>query len=76
MRISYDREARAAYVSLLGPLEDGSSVRQVGPIDIPGGDGQVVIDVDKDGHILGFEVLNAGLALSPDVIAKATNPGE
>ena len=61
---------------MLGAIEDGSSMRQVGPIDIPGGDGQVVIDVDKDGHILGFEVLNADLALSPDVIAKATNPGE
>ncbi|MEV8148509.1 DUF2283 domain-containing protein [Arthrobacter sp. NPDC080073] len=76
MRISYDPEARAAYVSLLGAIEDGSSVRQLGPIDLPGGDGQIVVDLDRDGHILGFEILNADLALSPEVNAKASNPGE
>ena len=43
MRISYDEEVDAAYVTLGSPIRDGEAEHQVGFIETPNGVTQVII---------------------------------
>jgi uncharacterized protein YuzE len=42
---------------------------------VPGGGGEIILDFNDAGHLLGVEVLGASAVLSPDVIAAAVPPG-
>ena len=59
----------AAYLSVSGHIADGEAVEQV----VLGreGRGQVVLDFDADGRLLGVEVLGASALLRPDALAAA-----
>ena len=60
MKIEYDREADALYVQFRkGSVEDN--------IDVEEG---VTVDLDRDGHILGIEILAAGKRLGINEIAN------
>lgn len=67
MRATYDTEANAAYVSFQ-PIEPGQAVEQV-VLGRPQGD--VVLDFDGQGRLLGVEVVGARELLSPQVLAEA-----
>lgn len=56
MRVTYDVEANAAYVEL-GVVADGTAVENV-VIERPGR-GDIVLDFDADGRLLGIEVIGA-----------------
>ncbi|WP_326819771.1 DUF2283 domain-containing protein [Streptosporangium sp. NBC_01756] len=61
---TYDPEAEGTYVYLHGPISPGSAVRTV-TVD----DAMVNFDLDKDGKVIGIEILAAwpgerGLRLS------------
>jgi uncharacterized protein YuzE len=59
--VTYDPEADMAYVRVVEP-EAGSSVRQI-VVDDVGLPGQVVIDIDRDGRIRGFELFDGSRSL-------------
>ena len=75
MQITYDSQADAAYVRLGGPIAPGEATQQVHSILAPGGGGEIILDFNDAGHLLGLEVLGASSVLSPGVIAVAVPPG-
>lgn len=74
MRISFDDEADAAYVSIVEPIGQGEACTQVWVKSkrIRGGD--IILDLDRDGRLLGVEVLGATVLLRPDTLAGAVRP--
>ncbi len=60
MKIEYDNEADALYIELREAYVDNN-------IDIEEG---VTVDVDKEGHIIGVEILDASKKLSLKDIAN------
>ncbi|MBI4610396.1 MAG: DUF2283 domain-containing protein [Candidatus Rokubacteria bacterium] len=62
MKIEYDPEADALYIQIREAHPDDN-------IDIEEG---VTVDVDKDGHIVGVEILDASKRLSPSDFTNIT----
>jgi uncharacterized protein YuzE len=60
MRISYDPEADALYIEL----------RSVAPADGVDLEQGVTADLDGDGHVIGFEVLDASERLGMDALSS------
>ncbi|MCJ1697557.1 DUF2283 domain-containing protein [Rathayibacter caricis] len=71
MRITYDPTADAAYIMITDRIADGSAVQQLDSIATPGGLGEVILDFDADGRLLGVEILNARDVLPSSVIDAA-----
>jgi len=75
MRLTYDDLADAAYVYVVDVVEPGESKRRVS-VSLYGSPyralADVVIDLDKDGRILGFEILGARRHLRPETRDAAT----
>ena len=70
MRISYDPEVDAAYISLTTePLLPG---RDSIPCPTPEGVNAMVVLDWRDGKIVGIEVLDASALLHADLIAEAS----
>ena len=62
MKITYDPEADALYIALRdAPATDG--------LDIEEG---VSVDLDKDGHIIGIEILDASKRLTPEELTSVS----
>jgi uncharacterized protein YuzE len=56
IRMTYDEGTNAAYIYMKDPVERGESVKQ----EIASGESiSLIIDLDKDGKILGIEFLMA-----------------
>jgi uncharacterized protein YuzE len=72
MRISYDAQVDAAYISLTETALDPG--RDSIPLEVPDGMGAMVIMDWKDGRIVGLEVLDATALLHPDLLALAEPP--
>jgi uncharacterized protein YuzE len=75
MRITYDAAADAAYVSLVETIGDGEAATQIHSITTPGDRGEVALDFDADGRLLGVEVLRASAVLPAAVLADAMRIG-
>jgi uncharacterized protein YuzE len=75
MRVTYDASADAAYIELAGPLGDGQSASQIHSLVTPGGRGEVALDFDDAGRLLGIEVLGASAVLPASVLAGAVRIG-
>ena len=75
MDLTYDPEADAAYVALGGPIAPGGAAQQIHSIATPDGRGEVTLDFDTEGRLLGVEVLNASAVLEPGVLDGAGPPG-
>ena len=71
MRLTYDPSADAAYLHLADPIGDGESATQIHSITTPGDRGEVALDFDADGRLLGIEVLHASAVLPTRVLADA-----
>ncbi|WP_378078398.1 DUF2283 domain-containing protein [Actinoplanes sichuanensis] len=67
--MSYDSEANAAYLTIEQKILDGSAIENV-VVERPG-QGDIVLDFDADGRLLGVEVIGARELLSADVLATA-----
>ena len=65
MKIEYDREADALYIQFCEAFVEESR-------DIEDG---VVIDLDKEGHIIGVEILDASKRFGLKAIANITIEG-
>jgi uncharacterized protein YuzE len=74
VRISYDPEADAAYISLTDePLMPG---RDSIPCETPDDQRGAIVVMDwKNGKIVGLEVLDASSLLHADLLARAHLPG-
>ena len=69
MRVSYDVDADAAYLSLVDrDLRAGEAVEQSQIIATPSGTGSLIVDFDAAGRMLGIEVLCASAVLPPDLL--------
>ena len=69
MRMTYDSDADAAYLAIGDEVADGSAVENV-VIERPGR-GDIVLDFDADGRLLGVEVIGATGLLRPATLAAA-----
>lgn len=74
MEIEFDPAADAAYVRIVDHIRAGEAVTQVVVEDdrLPG---EVILDLDRDGFLLGVEVLGASDLLRPATLASARRPG-
>lgn len=72
MRITYDTQSDAAYIRIGGPIVDGQATQQLHSIQTPGGKGEIILDFDDTGYLLGVEVLFASSVLAPEVLASST----
>ncbi|MGR6913821.1 DUF2283 domain-containing protein [[Actinomadura] parvosata] len=70
MRIEYGGENDVAYIYLADHIGKGEAVRQV-VVDDDGLRGEVIIDVDRDGKVLGVEIVGASYVLRPETLATA-----
>ena len=71
MRIRYDPSANAAYLPVGREPRAGESVEQVHGIADPKGFGEIILDFDADGHLIGVEILGARALLRPETLADA-----
>lgn len=74
MDITHDAEVDAAYITLGRPIGPGEAARQIHSIRAPGGAGEIILDFDADGRLLGIEVLGAAAVLRPELLAGARPP--
>ncbi len=65
MKTTYDKEADAAYIYVRHPIKPGESKKT---IEL---DKDIIIDLDKDGRLLGVEILNAKKILSKKALQSA-----
>ncbi|RIJ56973.1 DUF2283 domain-containing protein [Clavibacter phaseoli] len=75
MRVTYDPAADAAYVELAGPVGDGEAATTIHSIATPGARGEVALDFDADGRLIGIEVLHASAVLPAAALAGAVRIG-
>ena len=78
MRLSWDRDAEAAYLSLLPPEERemGESRDQVTLEEVAASTGiaalnAIVLDIDGDGRLIGIEFLSPQQTLRPSTLRQA-----
>ncbi|MEY2847676.1 MAG: hypothetical protein RI885_341 [Actinomycetota bacterium] len=74
MHLSYDPEANAAYWALGTPLQPGQSTQQLSGLTTPGGRGEIIIDFDADGQLLGVEILHADAVIRRALLDTARPP--
>ena len=70
MRIDYDPDANAAYIYLSEDRYAGvaANTYPCDPIEVGG---EINLDFDKDGRLIGVEVLDANKKLAPETLAEA-----
>jgi uncharacterized protein YuzE len=75
MRVSFDEEADAAYITFGDrPIAPGEAETTVHSIQAPGGS-EMMLDFDGSGRLLGIEVLSATGVLPGALLAHAALPG-
>ena len=70
MRITYDPKADAAYIYLVDEIRPGGVARTY-PCDPREVNGQINLDFDSEGRLLGIEVLDARRKLPEDLLRGA-----
>lgn len=70
MRIDYDDENDVAYVRLVDRVNAGESATQI-PVEADEIPGYVILDLDKEGALLGIEIVGASRILRPATLSAA-----
>ncbi|MDI6738713.1 MAG: DUF2283 domain-containing protein [Nanoarchaeota archaeon] len=65
MKLTYDKEADAAYVYLVRHIRRGEAKKNIKVI------GNMVLDFNDNGKLLGIEILNARKILKRETLAGA-----
>jgi uncharacterized protein YuzE len=70
MKITLDRRADAVYILLASSFDDADVVKTYlcDPIEV---DGQINLDFDVAGHLVGIEILDASHKLPPELLKEA-----
>ena len=71
MRVSFDPTVDAAYITIVDRIEDGEAVRQVIARSDDPNPSEFILDLDREGRLLGVEVLAASHQLRPETLALA-----
>jgi YD repeat-containing protein len=71
VRLTYDPDVNVAYLQVADAIGDGEAAIQHHSIATPKGDGELIVDYDADGRLLGIEILQADRVLLPDVLLRA-----
>lgn len=67
--LRYDPEVDAAYATIGRPIRPGEASRQL-HVELPDGvPGEIILDFDRDGHLLGVEILGATRLLRAEDLA-------
>ena len=69
MHFTYDPDADAAYLYLVDGFE--YSKQQISGISKDGMGGELEIDINEDGKVIGIEFVGASLILPEQVVSKA-----
>jgi len=70
IHVSYDSSVDAAYISLPDVPQAGSAVHMYA-CDPIGVDGMINLDFDREGRLIGIEVLGARRKLLPELLESA-----
>src|SRR5260370_38757574 len=73
MRLTYDASVDAAYIYFVDHIADGA-VSETYPCEPRGGKGDINLDFDASGRLLGIEVLGARSVLPAEALNKAEWP--
>ena len=65
MKFEYDKKVDAAYIYIEYPLRDGEAKRT---IEL---DGNIILDFDEEGKLLGVEILDASKVLKKEASLEA-----
>jgi uncharacterized protein YuzE len=71
MRVTYDRAVDAAYIYLMDAIVPGTA-RHTYPCDPLEVNGQINLDFDAAGRLIGIEVLDASRLLPERLLEQAT----
>ncbi|MEO3886522.1 DUF2283 domain-containing protein [Nonomuraea sp. B5E05] len=74
MRIEYNDENDVAYIYLVDRINAGESATQI-PVEADEIPGYVILDLDKEGALLGIEIVGASRILRPATLSAAQNDG-
>ena len=69
MRVSFDPEANMAYIKFVDRPGTGEAIRQVA-VSEPGGP-RIVLDLDREGTLIGIEVFDARESLPAELLDQA-----
>lgn len=64
MRFEYDKEVDAGYIYVVEDVKNGEAVKTIQLND------NIILDFDKNGKLLGVEILDAKKVLSEKVLAE------
>lgn len=65
MKIEYDKDANAAYIYIVENIAVDEAVKTIELND------NIILDFDKNGKLLGIEVLNASKVLNKELLVSA-----
>jgi uncharacterized protein YuzE len=71
MRVEYDHEADAAYLYLVGP-EATTEVARTVPVDPSEIDGEINLDFDREGQLVGIEIQDASRFLDAKLLRRVS----
>jgi uncharacterized protein YuzE len=74
VRLDYDPDIDAAYIWLKAAA-DGIQVAKTVPLDPTEIDGEINLDFDRDGRLVGIEIQSASRFLDPALIRQADDAG-
>jgi uncharacterized protein YuzE len=72
VRVTHDTSIDAAYISFKDIAAGEAALQHV--VDAPEAQGQIILDFNGDGQLLGIEVLGATRALPDELLRQAEPP--
>jgi len=69
MKVTYDKSVDAAYIYFTDNYEPGE-VKKTYPCDPTEVKGMINLDFDKDGRLIGIEVMDASKKLPPELLVQ------
>lgn len=73
VRVTYDEQDDVAYLYVVDRIADSEVASQVA-LAPPHGEAEVFADFDRDGFLLGIEVIGARRTLRPEVLDASSPP--
>ena len=67
MKVTYDKSANAVYIYVKATIKAGEAVKQI----VVEHNDNIILDFDKNGKLLGVEVLDARETLTPELLRNA-----
>ena len=72
--MTHDPDADAAHIAFGDDIGPGRAVSAVNAVGVPNGAGEINLDLDAAGRLLGIEVLGASALIAPELLEAAPPP--